>query len=142
MALADLGVAIGPRNKRRLAGSTITVIAVAAVAAAGFLLLRPTQHTGPASSAGPTHAAAPTFVTDKLVYGITKAEVVRRVGNPTKTVGACWQYDENEKIRGGQNTLNAQRVCFLAGIYSYDYSEIDGKWFYPTTPLEVPSGLG
>lgn len=83
--------------------------------------------------------ARPVLVTEKLVYGMKTRDVLRRVGRPAKTVGACWQYDENLKIRGGQNTLDAERLCFLGGVYAYSYPEIDGKWRYPTTPLRIGS---
>lgn len=137
MAVADLGVAIGPRSRRRLTTGAIVVAGIAVISAAALLLLRPPTGSGPASSLGSTRPAPPRFVTEKIVYGMSKAEVRRRIGEPTKAVGACWQYDENEPIRNGQNMLDAQRVCFLGGVYSYDYSRIDGKWFYPTTPLKV-----
>lgn len=142
MAVADFGIAIRPRNKRRLTSGAIALGVIAVVATGVALVLRPPPHSGTASSAGSTHAAAPKLVTQQLVYGMTKAEVLRRVGRPAKTVGACWQYNENVKIRGGENTLNAERVCFLSGVYSYEYSQTDGKWFYPTTPLTLPPGLG
>jgi hypothetical protein len=143
VAVADVALAIGPRNKRRLIGGAISLGVLAAIVAAAFLLLRPPNQTGSASSVGsPQVGAAPTFVTDKIVYGMTKAQVLHRIGRATKTVGACWQYDENEKIRDGQNFLNAQRVCFLSGIYSYDYSKIDGKWTYPTDSIKLPRSVG
>lgn len=134
---------MGPRNKRRLTGSAISMGLIVTIAAAAFLLFRPPSDSGSGSSTGSTQrAAAPTFVTDKIIYGMTKAEVVRRIGNPTKTVGPCWQYDENEKIRNGENFLNAQRVCFLSGAYSYDYSEIDGTWNYPSNSFKLPHPVG
>jgi hypothetical protein len=143
MAVAPVAVKMGPRNRRRLSGGVIGLGVFTAIVAAAFLLLRPPNHTGSASSTGsPQVAAAPTFVTDKIVYGMTKAQVLQRIGHATKTVGACWQYDENEKIRNGENFLNAQRVCFLSGIYSYDYSKIDGKWNYPTDSIKLPHSVG
>jgi hypothetical protein len=143
VAIADVALAMGPRNRRRLTGGAIGLVVLVASVAAIFLLLRPPNHPGSASSAGvPQLAAAPTFVTDKIVYGMSKAQVLHRIGHATKTVGACWQYDENEKIRNGENFLNAQRVCFLSGIYSYDYSKIDGKWNYPTDSIKLPHPVG
>jgi hypothetical protein len=140
--VADLGVAMGPRNQRRLVTGAIASGAIAALVAGG-LLLHPFNQSGPASSGGSVHVASqPKLVTQKLIYGMTKAQVVRRVGQPTRTVGACWQYDENLKIRNGEDTVNAERVCFLGGVYSYNYSKMDGTWEYPTTPLVVPKGLG
>jgi hypothetical protein len=133
---------MGPRNRRRLTTGGIVVGVIAAAAAAVVLLIHWADNSGPALSSGTARVPVPTFVTDTLVYGMSKAEVLRRAGQATKTVGACWQYNENEKIRGGANTLNAQRVCFLSGLYSYDYSEIDGKWIDRTTPLKVPPDIG
>jgi hypothetical protein len=141
MAVADVAVAMGPRNQRRVVSGSIALALVAGVAALGHQFL-PSSHPGSSSFAGLARVPAPMFVTDRIVYGMTKAEVLRRIGPPTQSVGPCWQYDENEKIRGGENTLDAQRVCFLSGIYSYDYPKVDGRWNDPTTPLKVPSHLG
>src|SRR6476469_4893650 len=128
-------VTMGPRNKRRLIASAIT-LGVVVVVAMMVLILRPT--TRPLSS--PTAAVkkpAQSSVTQRLVYGMSKADVMRRVGRPTVTVGACWQYNEDRTIWDGQHTVNAERVCFLGGVYSYSYYKMDGKWFYPTTSLKV-----
>ena len=138
-ALADSAVAIGARNRRRTTAAAVSLVALAAVTAAAFLLLRPANNSSSVTSSGSSRSSAPTLVTDRLVYGMTKAEVLRRVGKPTRTVGACWQYRENKSIWNGQHVLNAVRVCFLSGVYSYQYYKMDGAWFYPTTPLKIGS---
>jgi hypothetical protein len=141
IAVADVAVAMGPRNQRRVATSGLALGVIVVVAGAA-LLLRPSSNPGPAATNASTQAHTPTFVTEQIVYGMSKAVVLRRIGKPTKIVGACWQYDENEKIRGGANFLNAERVCFLSGIYSYAYSEVDNHWTYPTDPINLPHPVG
>ena len=141
MTPTGAGFAVGPRNKRRLTAGAISFGVIAVIAAALFLILRPSSHPASASSSS-THVSARPLVTQKIVYGMTKAEVLRRIGKPVKTAGACWQYTENKSIWDGQHIINAERVCFLSGIYSYDYSKMDGEWNYPTTPLTVPKNLG
>jgi hypothetical protein len=132
-------VAIGARNRRRTTAAAVSLVALAAVTAAAFLLLRPANNSSSVTSSGSSRSSAPTLVTDRLVYGMTKAEVLRRVGKPTRTVGACWQYRENKSIWNGQHVLNALRVCFLSGGSSYQSYKMDGAWFYPTTPLKIGS---
>ena len=141
LAATDAAVTMGPRNQRRLIAGAASPLVLAAISAAGYLLFVHSNDGATAASAQTTHAA-PNLVTDKLIYGMTKAEVLHRIGKPTTTVGACWQYNENEKIRDGQNVLNAERVCFLSRIYSYDYSEIDGTWNYPTDSINLPHPVG
>lgn len=138
MAVADLGLAIGPRNRRRITRGAIVAGLVVATAATLVLLVRRSHHAGPGPSAASSKAPArPVTVTSKLVYGMSKGDVLRLAGRPARSVGPCWQYQENLKIWQGKHTVNAERVCFLGGTYSYAYSEIDGKWIYPTT-LRVP----
>jgi hypothetical protein len=131
MAVADVALALGPRNRRRLTRSAVTVVGIAAVVAV-VLVTHPANHSGTSSSAGSARVSGrASSVTDKLVFGMTKGQVLGRVGEPTTRVGACWQYRENLEIRGGLDKLNAERVCFLGGNYSYSYPEIDGKWYSP-----------
>lgn len=141
MALAPVAVTMGLRNQRRLTMGAIVLGVVSVAAAAAFLLL-PSSHSGAGSARPVERVHPPTFVTDKIVYGMKKVEVIQRIGHPAKTVGPCWQYDENEKIRNGEDFLDAERVCFLSGVYSYDYSEIDGKWNYPTDSINLPHPIG
>jgi hypothetical protein len=141
VTVADVAVAMGPRNKHRVVTSA-TTLGVVVVVATAVLLLRPSSDPGPAATSASSRANAPTFVTQKIIYGMSKAVVLRRIGKPAKIVGACWQYDENEKIRGGANFLNAERVCFLSAIYSYSYSEVDDHWNNPTDPINLPHPVG
>jgi hypothetical protein len=48
-----------------------------------------------------------------LSAGMTKQQVLHRVGQPETIAGQCWQYPENIKNFVGK-TLNAVRVCFYA----------------------------
>jgi hypothetical protein len=135
MAVADVAVQIGPRNRRRLTNGAAGLVVIAAIAAV-VLLTRPSNHAGPALSTQSTgHVTSKTDKFFQLVYGLSRQQVLRKVGQPTKTLGNCWEYRLNVEIRDGQNMLNALRLCFEGGGYSYQYSEIDGKWFYPTDPL-------
>jgi hypothetical protein len=138
MAVADVAVQIGPRNTRRLTAGAITLVVAVAIATAA-LLERPSTPAGPTlSSQSASHVASKAETFFHLVYGLNRKQVLAKVGKPTKTVGNCWEYRLNVEIRGGQNLLNAMRLCFSGGGYAYSYSEIDGKWFYPTDSL-VPS---
>ncbi len=73
---------------------------------------------------------------------MTKQQVLRHIGNPTRKVrdhGAdCWQYAENRTFRGG--TENAVRICFLSGVYSLDWEQINGKWIYTLPKYAAPTG--
>ena len=132
-------VAIGARNRRRATAAAVSFVAVGVVVAAVLLLLLPANNSSSVTSSGSRRTSAPPLLTQRPVYGMTEREVLRRAGKPTRTVGACWQYRENKSIWDGQHVLNAVRVCFLSGVYSYQYSKMDGEWFYPTTPLRFGS---
>ena len=148
---------MGPRNTRRVAWVGATLAAVAFVAATVWLT-RP-NHRQPRSAANGTQLAgaassgkaassdeghaAHTFyerghVVGRLVYGMTKQQVLRRVGRPVKIIRwqgmSCWQYTVNEHVPASAvdpgYTLNASAACFLAGRYSVPRYKIDGKWGY------------
>jgi hypothetical protein len=77
-------------------------------------------------------------VIGKLVYGMTKQQVLDRVGRPVTVMRwqgmPCWQYTVNEHVpadaAGPGYTLNATAACFLAGRYSVPRYKINGKWGY------------
>jgi hypothetical protein len=128
MAVADVAVQMGPRNTRRL---TTGAIVVAAVAALGLFAARGTFIGGKHQS-GQTASRHLKLIPDKLIYGMTRQQVLRRIGRPETIAGNCWQYPENLKNFVGQ-TVNAVRLCFESNMYSNDYMELDGKWRNPTS---------
>ena len=154
---------IGPRNRRRLtwAGAGLGVVAVIVTA---VWLTRPPSHSGPGSVAGRSGNSAsassggsasspgsngPTTFDDtrpvlsKLVYGMTKQQVLRLDGQPAKVVRVkglpCWQYPVNQYVpaSGGFKayTLNAVGLCFFAGKYAIYHYKTDGKWDYNPNPI-------
>ena len=149
---------MGPRNTRRVTWVGAGLAAVALIVAV-VGLTRPDDHPEPrsAASGSKSRAAASSgqaassddghaqhsyyetgHVVGKLVYGMTKQQVLRRVGRPMKVIRwqemPCWQYAVNEHVpasgAGAGYTLNAVAACFLAGRYSLPRYEIDGKWGY------------
>ena len=124
------------RSRRRTPRQTVLLAAAAvvaaAVAAAPTLALSSSirEFVGLDWTSAPTPVHLTHTLTDRLVYGMTKRQVLRRLGRPTKTVGTCWEYREHVEIER-LGILNAERVCFLGGTYVYRTSEIDGSWDYP-----------
>lgn len=137
MAVAGVGVAMGPRNRRRLTTAAVALGAIAAIAVlvvwrgGGTALVRSTSQ-----SSGMRVPAHLTLLPDKLTYGMSTQQVLRRIGKPERIAGSCWQYRENVKDFAGQ-TINAVRVCFFSNAYSSNYVEIDGKWRDPTSTTRV-----
>jgi hypothetical protein len=132
MAVAGQGVfSMGPRNRRRLATSAITLGTVAVIAVLGLWFFgglpfgRSANHT---NSTTPAKRVI-TLIPEKynLYAGMTKQQMLHRVGRPEKIAGQCWQYPENIKNFVG-GTINAVRVCFWNNTYQYWFVEIDGKW--------------
>lgn len=72
------------------------------------------------------------LITARVVFGMSKAQVLRRLGPPAKKRGACWQYREGVTLHE-RHTIEAERLCFVSGRYSYTYPEIDGRWRLPGT---------
>ena len=113
----------------------ISLAAIAAIIVAIALLTRSSgSPTGPRAGG---HVIGKTDAryyanSQKLVFGMTKQQVRRIVGPPTKTVGRCWQYEINVEYPANKNRgdfiWNADRVCFLGGQYSDTHGELNGKW--------------
>ena len=148
---------MGPRNTRRVAWVGAGLAAVPFFVAVVWLRLpdhrQPrsaaygTQSAGAASSGRAAssdegHAAHSFYerghVVGRLVYGMTKQQVLRQVGRPVKVFRwqgmPCWQYTVNEHYPAGPTgpayTLDATAACFLAGRYSVPRYRINGKWGY------------
>lgn len=131
MAVADVGVAMGPRNRRRLTATAVTLAASLALALAAVILWRtygaPTNVTTYQSAVTPKHI---TLITDNLPYGLSRTQMRARLGAPEKVAGSCWQYHVGVKNFAG-GMMNAQRLCFTSNMYDINYIEIDGKWRAP-----------
>jgi len=67
-----------------------------------------------------------------LSAGMTKQQILHRLGQPQKVAGQCWQYPENIENFVGK-TINAVRVCFYANQYQNWFEQIDGKWQDPVS---------
>lgn len=118
LAVADLGVAMGPRNRRRLTTSGIVSSVIAALVAGGLLLAR---SAGLSTRSSPVSPSARSFV-----YGMTPQQVRGLAGRPTATRGTCWQYRVEVGMVGsaslagvaGGPTADSVRLCFFAGVFS------------------------
>ncbi|HZQ81079.1 MAG TPA: hypothetical protein VFB25_03770 [Gaiellaceae bacterium] len=133
MAVADVAVEMGPRNRRRAITAAIVVAAVAIVFWGGRSALVASKNH---SNSGPVASRHLTLIPDNLTYGMTKQQMARRLGRPEKIAGNCWQYHEGVKDFVGQ-TVNAVRLCFTSSGYQVSYVELDGKWRYPNDTTKV-----
>lgn len=125
---------MGHRARRRLTVGVVALL-VAVAAVAGVVLLG-----GGSGSSGKRPGISYVGPTDarydanrsSVVFGMTRAQVRKLVGPPTKVVGSCWQYQINEytSFHGQHSTFNADRLCFLEGKYSDYHSEVNGRWDY------------
>jgi hypothetical protein len=139
---------MGPRARSRLARGVIGLAVIAAAIVAATLL---TKQSGSGSRAGPRAGGHVVGKTDtryyknstKLTFGMTKQQVLRLVGPPTKSVGRCWQYDINvEYPANGKRAdfvWNADRMCFDGGRYSDLHEEMNGRWDH-RAPFPASSG--
>jgi hypothetical protein len=101
----------------------IGLVVIAAGVAIVFL-------TGSRTRTAHRRAVGPAFY---LYSGMSKAQVLRAVGQPTTRRGVCWLYDHtHERARGGQ--LTAFTVCFYAAHVSDLNYQINGKWEPPARP--------
>jgi hypothetical protein len=145
-AVADLGVTMGPRNRRRLTKGAIALVVIAA-AAATVLLTHAPSHSGPAVSSTADRAVPSTQKAHLLSYGMTKQEVRRLAGPPTSTRGNCWLYHakpvgmiQSYAMPGAQ--VVPIKVCFwqnmTEGLYSWFVGPRvpKGEW---TPPLVISS---
>ena len=149
-AVPDVAVEMGPRNTRRLIGAGVALGVIAALVGAFMLLTRSPNQSGSGVSVGSArgtdnNSASDTSLVHKignLSLGLSKQQVERSLGSPTKVVGNCWQYTVNERtyrISGGKKkfdggTWNAERLCFGwpgGGELTSKQAEVDGKWQSP-----------
>jgi hypothetical protein len=131
VAVADVGVAMGPRNTRRLKTSAISAAVVAAVFVAALWDSGggPFAHSSRNSDSTLARSGVITLIPQQegLAFGMTKRQISRRLGQPEKIAGQCWQYGENKKNFVG-GTINAVRLCFFAGQYQEWFVQTNGIW--------------
>lgn len=134
MAVATVAVEMGPRNKRRLTTGAATVAAVVAISALGLWFFGglPFVHSGNHSKSSTPVERVITLIPQRpgLPFGMTRQQMIHRLGQPEKIAGQCLQYPENIKDFGG-GTMNAVRMCFWGGQYQHWYMERNGKWSDP-----------
>lgn len=155
MAVADVAVEMGPRNRRRVLRAAVVLAAIAALVVwggGGGFLTGSGHHLGPSSSGssgssiggGTVYAGTLFPLTQKLAYGMNARQVLRIDGHPTKIVRdqtgqTCWQYAVNQTYNGlrGPTTLNNVRVCFYGGLYTVYHYEFDGQWLGYGPPPKI-----
>jgi hypothetical protein len=136
--LSHLGVAMGPRNRRRLTTAGIGSAVIAAIVVAVWLTRSP-GHSGSALSGRSPEQSSASHA-PKLTFGMTPQQVRRLTGNPTTTRGSCWLFRPEAGIVGsivlGQRGSIARRspgalkLCFYGGALSTAYRHIrfNGRW--------------
>jgi len=150
---ADVAAAMSPRNKRRLTGGGVAVGVVAALVAltlwfsgGGLPFLHSSDHSDSSKPAALRDLRELIPFQAGLPYGMTKPQMIERLGKPDMVAGQCLQYPENLVAWNGQ-VYNAVRMCFFAGQYQGWFWEVDGIWRQnsgiskiepPTTVTGVP----
>jgi hypothetical protein len=150
MAVADLGVAMGPRNTRRLVSGAVVFGTAVAVIAGLQLVLSPRHSTQLPTRSTVPRVSAPTT---HLIYGMTRAQVHRLTGDPTQTQGDCWLFHPTRTGMVGsisvvpsfsttpfdRRTTGDLKLCFLGGIYSVSYLRIldqsANRWVWAAWPV-------
>lgn len=134
MAVVPASVEMGPRNRRRLTTSAITVATIVAITCSalwffgGLPFVNSTDYSR--SSAPVERVIVLIPQRPGMAFGMTKQQMIHRLGQPQKIAGQCLQYPENiNDFAGG--TINAVRMCFWNGQYQHWYMERNGKWSDP-----------
>src|SRR4051794_23507052 len=129
-------VAIRTRSTRRVTFAIAALVVVAAITLTGrwFFGGLPFVHSSSHSDSSkpvlmrdftdliPYHAGLP--------YGMTKQQMIRRLGKPERVAGQCLQYPENLVSWNGRR-FTAVRMCFFGGQYQGWFLKIDGIWNTP-----------
>ena len=131
VAVAPVAVEMGPRSRRRITTGAVTLIATVAVVTLGLWFFGGLPF---GDSANHSRSSEPigrviTLIPQQpnMAYGMTKQQMVQRLGHPVKIDGQCWEYPENVKNFVG-GLINAVRLCFWNNQYQHWYMELDGKW--------------
>ena len=124
----------GPRARRRLATIGIAVAVAIAIVVALTAFGGSSHHTSrrslPTYEVGPNGDKRYVDNSAKVIFGMTKTQMRKLVGPPTKVVGSCWEYRLDEAISefGQTNVVNADRDCFYEGRYAVQYTKWNGTW--------------
>ncbi len=93
VAVADVAVEMGPRNRRRLAAGGIVLVAIASL---GVGLMQLTRSTSSHSAGSAIHTGRSAANTSNLIFGMTMKQVERVTGQPINTettpYGRCLFY--------------------------------------------------
>jgi hypothetical protein len=159
MAVADVAVQMGPRNRRRTAQGGIALGVIAAIVLIVSLSHAKNQAAAPAQPAHASQAVARFEKNAKhLVFGMTKRQVQHIAGLPATVTGRCWLYRPRSgtvaslpvrtvgSLSMGQpgsiaaRTADILKLCFvgnsLSDAYQHDSKSPDapkGAWF-PVNP--------
>ena len=129
----DIAVAIGARNKRRLTtgGVALSALVVIFGLALWFFGGLPFVHGSNHSESSTPVERVITLIPQRpgLPYGMTKQQILHRLGKPEKIAGQCWQYPEHIKNFVG-GTFDAVRLCFYANQYQVWFLQLNGLWRY------------
>ena|SRR5581483_8728873 len=129
---------MGPRKRRRVTAAIVGLGLIAAVVV-GIVLLTGKGNSGRHTS-GRLHHVSYTirylpggdaqYIAHyhNLPYGLTKQQVRRLVGPPTKIANNCWQYPVHEVYSDGY-TEKTDKLCFYDGRYTQKYIQgSSGVW--------------
>src|SRR5690242_2990754 len=120
-------MAIGPRNRRRLAIVAVVGLAVAGAVVAAVLLTRPATHPArPLADprwrcvGGPNPSGGCVVKFGGVVYGMSPQQVQHQLGNPTTKRGHCWVYSElvPRDLAAKGVVESTVSECFLGGRLS------------------------
>jgi hypothetical protein len=134
---------MGPRARRRAITGAVSLGVVVVIAGAIVLGGGSPSHTGPAADTdtdAPVVGRVQSPVTGKLVYGMTRKQVLALIGKPAKSLRdqngmGCWQYTVSRTK--ARRTLSAVRVCFFSGRYSVAHYKVNGKWDYKPRQIKI-----
>jgi hypothetical protein len=134
MAVAPVALEMGPRNSRRLTTSAVSLAAVAVISVSGLWFFGGLPFVSSASHSNSSTPVERVIILipqrPGLPFGMTKQQMIHRLGRPERIAGQCLQYSENIKDFVG-GTINAVRMCFWNGQYQHWYMERNGTWRDP-----------
>jgi len=145
VAITDVAVAMGPRNRRRLTGGAISLAVIAALVFGGSLFNRSAGNPG--SSA--THAGRSAANTKNIIFGMSPTQVEQVVGRPKKVQstaqGPCWLYRPRDSMVGalalsevGSEAYGSEdgfKVCFFGSAVTQMF--VHGPKRFPARPGSV-----
>ncbi|HST14980.1 MAG TPA: hypothetical protein VLJ44_09055 [Gaiellaceae bacterium] len=137
MAVADVAVAMGPRNQRRVRNAALAAVVVIALLGLGFFLTHHSSSGSGAASKAARQGASISRATH-LVYGMTPQQVQHFAGRAQSVRGGCWYYmpmlAKDGATRVGALTVgfpgtpsmssNQIKLCFYSGVLSFEYTHV------------------